>query len=106
MLMEAVVVCVVCAQFCVRCIGGAFGCLSSPLWAWVGGYVWVWGLCVVAPLPPWLVVVCSPAVPFACPPPSFSVPHRLAHCSPGALSGSFWAVPGVLPGWVGGGRGP
>ena len=34
-----------------RCVGGAFGCLSSPFWAWFGGSVWVWGLCVVAPLP-------------------------------------------------------
>ena len=40
------------AWACVRCVGGAFGCLSSPIWAWFGGSVWVQGLCVVAPLPP------------------------------------------------------
>ena len=44
-------VCCVHARACVRCVGGAFGCLSSPFWAWFGGSVWVWGLCVVAPLP-------------------------------------------------------
>ena len=47
-------VCCVHARACVRCVGGAFGCLSSPLWAWFGGSVWVWGLCVVASLPCWL----------------------------------------------------
>ena len=54
MLVAAVVVCVVCARLCVLCVGGAFGCLSSTLWGWVGVSVWVRGLCVVAPLPPWL----------------------------------------------------
>ena len=44
-------VCCVHALACVRCVGGAFGCLSSPFWAWFGGSVWVLGLCVVAPLP-------------------------------------------------------
>ena len=44
--------CCVRAWACVRCVGGAFGCLSSPFWAWFGGSVWVRGLCVVAPLPP------------------------------------------------------
>ena len=76
-------VCCVHAPACVRCVGGAFGCLSSPFWAWFGGSVCVWGLCVVAPLPSllWglgvvprppgggLLVVCPPAAPFACPPP-------------------------------------
>ena len=47
-------VCCVRARACVRCVGGAFGCPSSPLWAWFGGSVLVRGLCVVAPLPPWL----------------------------------------------------
>ena len=47
-------VCCVHALACVRCVGGAFGCLSSPFWAWFGGSVWVRRLCVVAPLPPWL----------------------------------------------------
>ena len=44
-------VCCVHARACVRCVGCAFGCLPSSLWAWFGGSVWVWGLCVVAPLP-------------------------------------------------------
>ena len=94
-------VCCVRPRACVRCVGGAFGCLSSPFWAWFCGSVWVRGLCVVAPLPPWLwgpgaVPRCpllgsvgggvSPR-PFACPPPSFSLPRRLGRCSPGALPG-------------------
>ena len=110
-LVAVVVVCVVRARVCVRCVGGAFGCLSSPVQAWVGGSVGVGGLCVVVSLPPWLwglgVVPCHSwlgsvcggvfprrplCVPF--PPPSFSLPRCLARCSPGALSGS---------GWVGGG---
>ena len=53
-LVAAVVVYVVCARMCVWYVGGAFGCLSSPLWAWFGSSVWVRGLCVVVPLPPWL----------------------------------------------------
>ena len=63
-------VCCVHAQACVRCVGGAFGCLSSPFWAWFGGSVLVWGLCVVAPLlsqlcgsPPPLAGVCWWCVP-------------------------------------------
>ena len=64
-----------------------------------GARVWfpatdAWGL---------LVVVCSPAAPFACPPPSLSWPRRLARCSPGALSRTTRAVAGVRWGWVGGG---
>ena len=35
------------------------------------------------------------------PPPSFSLPRRLARCSPGVLSGSSRAVVGVRWGWVG-----
>ena len=79
---------------------GCGGCMSWPLSRrGCGACVWLpatpgWGL---------LVVVCSPAVPFACPPRSSSVPRRLSHCSPGALSGSSRAVVGVLWGWVGGG---
>ena len=42
--------CCVHARACVRCVGVAFGCPSSPFWAWFGGPVWVCGLCVVAPL--------------------------------------------------------
>ena len=53
-LVATVVVCVVCAQRYVWCVCGAFGCLSSPLWASVGGSVWVRGLFVVVPRPPWL----------------------------------------------------
>ena len=51
------------------------------------------------PAPPgWgLLVVCPPAVPFACPPPSVSFPCRLGRCFSGA-------VPGPSPlWWVGGG---
>ena len=44
-------VCCVHARACVRCVGGAFGCLFSPFWVPFGGSVWGWGLCVVAPLP-------------------------------------------------------
>ena len=77
-------VCCVHAWAWVRCVGGAFGCLSSPFWlglaAWCGC-----GGCVLWPLsrprrgvrvrfpasPGWglLVVVCPPVAPFACPPP-------------------------------------
>ena len=119
-LVAPVVVCVVCARVCVWCVGGVFECLSSRLWALVGGSVCVGGLCVVVPLPPWLrglsVVphhswvgsvgggvfpprpLCVPS-----PPSSFSLPRRLARCSPGALSGSTRAVVGVQWGWVAGG---
>ena len=51
------------------------------------------------PAPPgWgLVVVCPPAVPFACPPPSVSFPCRLGRCFSGVVPGPsrLW--------WVGGG---
>ena len=57
--------------------------------------------------PPWglLVVMCSPAAPFACPPSSFLLPRRLRRCSPGALPGPTWVVVGVRSGWVGEGEG-
>ena len=48
--------------------------------------------------PGWgLLVVCPPAAPFACPPPSVSFPCRLGRCFPGAVPGPsrLW--------WVGGG---
>ena len=107
----AVAVCVVCAR------GRVCGVLVVRLGAcprlsglWFGGPVWVRGLCVVAPLPPrlwgpgagprcpWLGFVAggvSPR-PFACPPPSYSLPRRLGQCSPNALPGPtrLW--------WVGG----
>ena len=44
-----VLVCVVCAAVCVWSIGSVFDSLASPLRAWVGGSVWVWGLCVAVP---------------------------------------------------------
>ena len=53
-LVAAVVVCVSCVRVHVWCVCGAFGCLPSPLWSWVGGSVWVWGLCVVVPRLSWL----------------------------------------------------
>ena len=69
------------------------GCVSWPL-SRPGCGVWV-----LFPAPPgWgLLVVCPPAAPFACPPPSVSLPRRLGRCSPGALPGPsrLW--------WVGGG---
>ena len=43
--------CCVHARVCVRYVGGAFECLSTPFLAWFGSSVWVWALCVVAPLP-------------------------------------------------------
>ena len=49
-------------------------------------------------LPGWgLLVVCPPAVPFACPPPSVSFPCRLGRCFSGVVPGPsrLW--------WVGGG---
>ena len=66
------------------------------------GCVW-WPLsrlgCVIPRPPPcWgLLVVCPPAAPFACPPPSVSFPRRLGRCSPGAVPGPsrLW--------WAGGG---
>ena len=49
-----VMMCVVCAGVRVWCVGDVFCCLSSPLRAWVGRSVWVWGLCVVVPRQSWL----------------------------------------------------
>ena len=120
-LVAAVAVCVVCARgrargvlvvrlgACPRLSGlglaalcGCGGCVSWPLSRpGCGAGVWFpatpgWGL---------LVVVCSPAAPFACPPPSFSLPRRLGRCSPGALPGPTRAVVGVRWGRVGGGIG-
>ena len=114
----AVVVCVLCARVCLWCVGGAFLCLSSPLWAWVAGSVWVLGLCVVVsrlswlwgqgvvPLHSWLGSVGGGVLsrrPLCVPPPPSSLPRRLACCSPGALSGTTRAVVGVRWGWLGGG---
>ena len=62
------------------------GCVSWPL-SRPGCEAWVW----------------FPTTPFVCPPPSFSLPHRLGRCSPGALPGPTRAVVGVCWGWVGGG---
>ena len=112
-------VCYVHAWACVPCVGGVFGCLSSPFWAWFGGSVWVRGLCIVAPLLPRLwgpgVVPChpwlgsvgggaSPCRLFACAPPSFSLPRRLGRCSPGALPRPFrlwWVGVGGTLRWLG-----
>ena len=111
-LVAAVALCVVCARrrvcgvLVVRlaALCGCGGCMSWPLSRpGCGARMWFpatpgWGL---------LVVVCSPAAPFACPPPSFSLLRRLGRCSPGALPGPTRAVVGVRWGWVGGGgRGP
>ena len=103
-------VCCVHAGACVRCVGGAFGCLSSPFWAWFGGSVWVWGLCVVAPLssqlwsfgvgprPPWLGSVggVSPRRPLCVP-----SPLCLFAASPGAVLP--WCRARAFPAVVGGG---
>ena len=85
-------VCCVHARACVRCVCGAFGCLSSPFWAWFGGSSWVWGLCVVAPLPsrlcgspPFLAGVCWWCVP---PPPPLRALPRLS---------LFRVAPGGVP---------
>ena len=101
--------CVLCASagVCAVC----WWCVWVPVLAFLG---WVWRLCVgvgavcrgpspvsavwfSAP-PGWgLLVVCPPAAPFACPPPSVPFPCRLGRCSPGAMPGPsrLW--------WVGGG---
>ena len=117
-------VCCVRARACVRCIGGAFGCLSSPFWAWFGGSVWCggrvpWPLsrlgCVVS-RPPWLWSVggVSPCRPL-CVPPSFCLfsvslgavfPWCRARAFPavvgggGSLSSARVPSPGVSP-WGG-----
>ena len=79
---------------------GCGGCVSRSL-ACPGCGDWVW----FPATPGWglLVAVCSPAAPFACPPPSFFWLLRLACCPPGALSGTTRVVVGVRWGWVGGG---
>ena len=110
----AVAVCVVCMWGCVCGVLvvhlGACPCLSRlGLAALCGcGACVSWplsrpacGVCVWFPTPPgWgLLVVCPPAAPFACPPPSVSLPHRLGRCSPGALPGPsrlWWVGGGVL----------
>ena len=80
------------------CVGAGAVCRGpSPALA-VAPASWIpatpgWGL---------LVVVCSPAAPFVCPPPSFSWPRRLARCFPGALPGSSGGCGGCM---VGLGRG-
>ena len=98
-------VCCVHARACVRYVGGAFGCLSSPLQAWFGGPVWCGG-CVscpppclgcVVPRPPWLGSVggVSPCCPL-CVPSSFclfSVSLGAVSC-PGLPGCGVWG--GVL----------
>ena len=100
--MAAVAVCVVCMRgrvcgvlvvrlgACPRLSGlrlaalcGCGGCVPWPL-SRPGCGVWVW-----FPAPPgWgLLVVCPPAAPFGCPPPSVPLPRRFRRCSPGALPG-------------------
>ena len=99
-------VCCVHARACVRCVGGAFGCLSSPLRAWFGGPVWCGG-CVscpppclgcVVPRPPWLGSVggVSPCCPL-CVPSSFC----LFSVSLGAVF--LWCRARAFPAVVGGG---
>ena len=98
--------CCVRRRACVRCVGGAFECLSLPLWACFVGYVWARG-CVSWPLsrPGCGARVWFPATPFVSPPPSFSLPRRLGCCSPGALPGPTRAVVRLRWGWVGGAEG-
>ena len=96
-----------CAGVCAVC----WWCIPVPVLAFLG---LVWRLCVGVgavcrgpppvsavwfPTPPgWgLLVVCPPAAPFVCSPPSVSFPRRLRRCSPGAVPG-----PSRLS-WVGGG---
>ena len=64
LLVAAVVVCVACARVRVWCVGDAFGCLPSTVFAWVRGSVWVWG-CVLWSLacPGWGAWVWFPATP-------------------------------------------
>ena len=99
--------CVLCAcagvcAVCWWCVGG----LSSSFWASFGGSVWVWGLCVVAPLPsrlcgspPPLAGVCWWRVP---PPPPLRALLLLS-----LFRVAWGGVPLVpcpgLPGCVGGG---
>ena len=108
-------VCGLHAWACVRCVCGAFGCLSSPFLAWFGGSVWVRGLCVVAPPPPrlwgpnvvprhpWLGPVgggVSPGRPLCVPSPLFLFAASLEAVFPWCLARAFPAVVG------GGGGGP
>ena len=98
--------------FCARVGAVCWWCVWVPVLAflaWIGGSVWVRG-CVSWPLsrpgcgvrvwfpasPGWglLVVVCPPVAPFACPPPSLSLPRRLGRCSPGASSRLWWVGAG------------
>ena len=91
--------CVLCA--CAGVCAVCWWCVWVPVLAFLG---LVWRLCVAVgavcrglspvpavwfPAPPgWgLLVVCPPAAPFACPPPSVSFPRRLGRCSPGAVPG-------------------
>ena len=97
--------CVLCA--CLGVCAVCWWCVWVPFWAWLGGPVWCGGCvswpppvsAVWFPAPPgWgLLVVCPPAVPFACPPPSVSFPCRLGRCFSGIVPGPsrLW--------WVGGG---
>ena len=101
--------CVLCA--CAGVCAVCWWCVWVPVLAFLG---LVWRLCVGvgavcrgsspvsavwSPAPPgWgLLVVCPPAAPFACPPPSVPFLRRLGRCSPGAVPGPsrLW--------WVGGG---
>ena len=98
------------------CVGGVFACLPSPLRAWVGGSVWVWGLCVVVPRQSWLRGLGavprhswlgsdgggSFLCPLACSPPSSPWLRCLACCNPGVCSRTTRAVVSFGWGWVGG----
>ena len=104
----AVAVCVVCMRGRVLCVGGAFGCLSWPFWAWLGGSVWVLGLCVVAPLPsrlwglgvvprpPWLGFFggVSPRRPLSVPSPLCLFAASLGAVFPCCFARAFPAVVG------------
>ena len=111
-------VCCVRAKACVWCVAGACGCLSSPLWAWFGGSVWVRGLCVVAPLLSWLwgpgVVPRHPRLgsvgggvfprcPLCVPSPLFLFAASLAALFPWCLSRVYPGCGGCAVG-LGGGR--
>ena len=91
-------VCCVRAGVCVWCACGAFGCLPSPLCAWVGGSVWVSGLRVVVPRLPWLrglgVVPCHAWLGFG----GGSVFLRRPLCLPSPRF-LLAALPGVLFPW-------
>ena len=98
-----------CAGVCAVCCW----CVWVPVLSFLG---LVWQLCVgvgavcrgpspvsavwFPALPGWgLLVVCPPAAPFACPPPSVPFPRRLGRCSPGVVPGPsrlWWVGGGVL----------